>query len=128
MTPLLLDDIEDPVSISIPPRSRLYHLPPIGVGTPRVESLTSYVSRLAQAHSVTTGTLVTRDISYTIEHGKVPTHLCTDYMAAKRAGEGVNSLTPTAREWVDALTLLTRRRDLLPLTMLPWGRYFTRLA
>src|SRR6266566_5087576 len=36
----------------IPPRSRLYHLEPIGIGTPYVESLTSYVARLAAAHSV----------------------------------------------------------------------------
>lgn len=120
MPSLLLDDIEDPVSLPIPPRSRLYHLPPIGIGTPRVENLTSYVSRLAQAHSVTTGTLVTRDITYTIEHREVPTNLCTDYTEARRSGEGVNSLTQRAREWLDALTLLTRRSDLLPLTMLFW--------
>lgn len=120
MNPLLLDQIEDPVPLPIPPRSRLYHLAPIGIGTPRVESLTSYISRLAQAHSVTTGTLVTRDISYTIEHGEPPTDLCAEYTSTKRAGEGVNSLTPTSREWLDALSRLTLRRDLLSLTMLRW--------
>jgi hypothetical protein len=42
-------DLELPAS---PPRSRLYSLEPIGIGTPGTESLTSYVSRLAEAHSV----------------------------------------------------------------------------
>src|SRR5215210_8187083 len=32
------------------PSSRLYHLEPLGLGTPDVECLTSYFSRLADAH------------------------------------------------------------------------------
>ena len=36
----------------------LFSLPPIGVGTAQIESLTSYLARLAEAHSVTVGTLV----------------------------------------------------------------------
>jgi len=43
---------------ALPPRSRLYSLAPIGVGTAFVEGLTSYVSRLAAAHSVSVGDLV----------------------------------------------------------------------
>ena len=35
----------------VPPRTRLYHLRPVGFGTGLVESLTSYFSRLAEAHS-----------------------------------------------------------------------------
>lgn len=37
---------------SIPPRSRLFSLEPIGVGTSEAEGLTSYIIRLAEAHSV----------------------------------------------------------------------------
>src|SRR5437867_11595386 len=44
--------------ITIPKRSYLYSLPPIGIGTPAVESLTGYVARLAEAHAVGAGTLV----------------------------------------------------------------------
>src|SRR5688572_20379032 len=36
----------------ISPRSKLYRLEPIGVGTPYVESLSSYFRRLADAHCV----------------------------------------------------------------------------
>ncbi len=38
--------------VEIKPHSRLYHIEPIGVGSPMVESLTSYFTRLAEAHSV----------------------------------------------------------------------------
>ena len=33
-------------------RSFLYSLPPFGIGTPAVESLTGYIARLAAAHAV----------------------------------------------------------------------------
>ena len=59
----LLKDWEYTGSPVLPPRSRLYHLAPIGVGTPMVESLTSYICRLAAAHSVTPWMLVTREVS-----------------------------------------------------------------
>lgn len=36
----------------IPPRSRLFCLPPVGIGTAAVESLTGYVARLAMTHGV----------------------------------------------------------------------------
>jgi hypothetical protein len=45
-----------------PPHSDLYHLEPIGLGTPMVESLTSYVSRLADMHSVHPFLITTRMI------------------------------------------------------------------
>ncbi len=38
--------------VQIPPRSTLYSLAPLGVGTPGIESLTSYVNRLAQVYHV----------------------------------------------------------------------------
>ena len=43
-------------------RSYLYHLPPFGIGTMLVESLTGYIARLAEAHHVPTGVLLTREI------------------------------------------------------------------
>ncbi|MDJ0531391.1 MAG: TniQ family protein [Xenococcaceae cyanobacterium MO_207.B15] len=54
-------DLEKPL---IPSRSRLYHLEPIGIGTPYVESLTSYITRLSEAHSVTSSSLFSQIIGY----------------------------------------------------------------
>ncbi|EMS70529.1 TniQ family protein [Ruminiclostridium cellobioparum] len=42
--------------------SHLYNLKPIGIGTPYVESLTSYIKRLAEAHSVSVGTLIRKEL------------------------------------------------------------------
>ena len=53
-------DLEKP---KFPPRSRLYSLEPVGMGTPHVESLTSYIARLAEAHCVTPRILIEREIS-----------------------------------------------------------------
>src|SRR5258708_6872976 len=41
-------------------RSQLYALSPIGIGTPLVESLTGYISRLATVHAVSVTDLVGR--------------------------------------------------------------------
>lgn len=43
--------------------SRLYSLAPIGAGTRFVESLTGYISRLAETHSIQTGTLIAEEIT-----------------------------------------------------------------
>jgi hypothetical protein len=48
---------------AIPQRSRLYHLEPIGIGTPYVESLTGYVQRLAHEHCVTVRRLTITEIA-----------------------------------------------------------------
>ncbi len=42
--------------------SRLFNIDPIGVGTPYVESLPSYIKRLAEAHSVLPGILLKHEI------------------------------------------------------------------
>ncbi len=51
-------DALDLCQYSIPPSSILYQLPPIEIGTPTVESLTSYLTRLAVSHTVTVGALL----------------------------------------------------------------------
>ncbi len=47
---------------TIPLRSRCYHLEPIGIGSPWVESLTGYVARLAETHHVKPKTLIMYEI------------------------------------------------------------------
>lgn len=50
-------------SNELPLRSPLYSLPPIGIGTPAVESFTSYLTRLAAAHGVSVTTLIRHKIA-----------------------------------------------------------------
>ncbi|MEH2302027.1 MAG: hypothetical protein V7K88_24350 [Nostoc sp.] len=49
--------------ISIPSRSHLYQLEPVGIRTPMVESLTGYIERLAEAHCIPPDVLISRTIT-----------------------------------------------------------------
>lgn len=109
-----------------PSHSRLYTIEPIGMGTPNVESLTSYMSRLAEAHSVSLRTLTIQEL--------LPLLKC-DYLSNpfgntlgsfwKEAVRALNGTGALARNWVQALELLTLRTDLQHLTFLPWSSVLT---
>jgi hypothetical protein len=102
-------------------RSYLYSLPPIGRGTPLVESLTSYIQRLAEAHAVGTGTLVYHELRSRVPfaNGKrsgIPTPY-SFYLEAYR----LNGTGDRTRLWVSMLEELTQVRRLDLLTALPWA-------
>ena len=109
----------------LPPRSLLYALEPIGIGTAFVESLSSYVARLAEAHSVSVGDLVGLVLSDVPNlRGAI---LPPAAKASRRGGHGfrvcsytVNGVTARAITWVQALEAATRRHDLQYLTILPF--------
>lgn len=56
--------------LNIPQRSNLYPLQPLLLGTPLTESFTSYITRLAAAHQVPTGTLLAQELAPTISRYK----------------------------------------------------------
>lgn len=100
--------------------SRLYNLAPIGIGTSFVESLTSYISRMAATHSIQTGTLIAKEIT---------PRLNKDYMnkIARTGGNGfydcahsLNGLGNGAKVFVDVVQGLTMRNDLSHTTLLNW--------
>jgi hypothetical protein len=109
----------------LPPRSQLYSLQPIGVGTGMVESLTGYVARFAEAHSVSVGALVGRVLSDLANpKGTIVTPAAK---AVRVGGHGfracsyaINGVSDRAGKWVDALEAATTRRDLRCLTLLPF--------
>ncbi len=110
------------------PRTRLFHLVPIGIGTPHVESLTSYVSRLAIAHSVSTGTLLAIEVGPLIKTNYLTN---TKSIVAIYGQESVRALNGTrsgAAQLVHALEKLTLRTDLRFLTMLSWAEVFPVLG
>lgn len=115
-------DLWDVTSPVLPPRSRLYHLAPIGVGTAHVESLTGYVARLAEAHNVTTVTLVEREVLPLLGKGH-PFESRNSYLAAfwPRASQALNGTRKMAREWTQGLERLTMRSELRFLTLQPWA-------
>ena len=107
----------------VPPRSRLYCMEAIGMGTPMVESLTSYLCRLAAQHSVTPWMLVTRELA------PLATTSALQYSEEKNPqkascsafGRGASSSLisngRTSADTADVLEKLTLRRGLSSLTM-----------
>jgi hypothetical protein len=113
----------------LPPRSRLYHLAPIGVGTRDVENLTSFIMRLAEAHCVVTNDLFTHEIAplfncpYLFKSETEPISLASHQVYHTQQMNGVGSAIPRC---VSALESLTCQSDLHLLTMLPWRNLLTQ--
>jgi hypothetical protein len=106
---------------TLPPRSRLYSLRPIGIGTPEVESLTGYIARLAEEHCVSVYTLVSTELVVRIAHGVDQPHKIVKRKQPHARMATINGVTPLAASWVRVLESLTHRRDLRSLTMLAWA-------
>jgi transcriptional regulator with XRE-family HTH domain len=106
----------------LPPRSRLYCLEPVGLGSPGVESLTSYVARLAEAHCVSTRRLVVAEVLPLLGRpyllGPVNRGLSAFWQRDSAALNGTRRL---AHDGVQVLEGLTLRHDLRFLTLVPWG-------
>src|SRR5258708_36432189 len=89
-----LCDLWDEEQGIFPAHSKLYHLEPIGVSTPSVESLTSYIARLACAHSIQPNVLMAKaivpqlDVSY---QGRQPYARRTSFWASSAV---LNGMTP----------------------------------
>ena len=98
---------------ALSPRSRLYAPAPEGIGTAFVESLSSYVARLAEAHAVSTADLVRRELS---RHTSPPLILYSHKM---------NGLGRCAARWVATLERVTCRSDPRYLTFLPFEHLFS---
>jgi AraC-like DNA-binding protein len=114
----------------IPPRSVLYHLSPIAVGTPWVESLTSYLARLAEAHSISCGMLLkclllpcVPKVQWRcqVEGKRSPTGVAT----APYGAYFINGLGVSPGLWVRAVEAMTCCRNMECLTMLKWRHVFS---
>ncbi len=102
--------------------SRLYSLPPQGIGTAFVESLIGYIARLAEAHSVHTGTLVVRELLPRTRRTRGPSAgVLREKQRWTFLGYHIlNGLGEAPREWCTALEDLTGCARLDLLTVLWW--------
>ena len=106
-------------------RSYLYSLPPIGIGTAAVESLTGYITRLAAAHAIETGVLVNHELLPRVpctkgsSAGHLPSKLPTCFFLSAFPLNGIGERT---RLWVSVLEQLTCVDRLDLLTFLPWPK------
>jgi transcriptional regulator with XRE-family HTH domain len=107
----------------LPPRSRVFNLTPAGFGTSMVECLTSYISRLAQAHSVTPGALHHHEV---MKYGAPRRNMfsCGIRIRARSFTCTINAAGNVAGDFVSAIGKLTGRNGLEHLTLLPWKALF----
>jgi transcriptional regulator with XRE-family HTH domain len=108
-------DSWDLTPVSIPPRSRLHSIPPIGIGTPFVESLTGYMIRLATAHAVRVSDLIEHELRARVPYFHAPAGILGS----------VNGIAESAQNWVSAVERSTLRGNLRLLTMLPFASLLT---
>ncbi len=97
----------------------LFSLEPIGIGTAMVESLTSYLSRLAEAHCVTVGTLISQAIAEELRKNYI---IASSQKRGSRLYENaftLNGMGSLTEEFIRAITNLTGR-DVSFLTLQSW--------
>lgn len=107
-------DLWDLAPRGMPPRSRLYSLQPMATGNQHVESLSSYIMRVAEAHTVSVRTLIVKEIFPDLSTMPTNTHFSGLH--------SLNGMSACFEQWVAILGKLTSRRDLCALTLLPWQR------
>lgn len=103
------------------PRSRLYGLVPVGARTLWIESLTSYINRLAMAYRIGPRILVAQEIvphlgkSY---HFQSSSSLLSAFCRSEAMS--INGTGEAAHDWSSTLVRLTMRQDLRDLTLYSW--------
>jgi len=97
--------------------SILYHLEPIGLDTENVESLTSYLSRLSEAHCLPVKYLI--DSIILPESNLTKSENLNNLVFYKESSKTINGVGIYAEEFITPLKKLTLRNELNYLTMLP---------
>lgn len=112
---MLLPDVSNiDLFYFLPSRSRLNAIKPIAVGNSSVESLTSYITRLANSHCLPVGVLMETEIAPSIGkvHGGANLHKIYSYTSA------LNGTGAMALSLVKALEKLTGQKELQLLTLI----------
>ena len=111
----------------IPKRTKFYNLHPIGLGTEYVESLTSYLLRLSQAHGITLDKLISKEFAESTDRDYLKKNMkCGFYQNASGlngTGELVKDITVflsdnTGVKRFDYLTMLPLRNAISSLNLL----------
>jgi len=97
----------------------LYALEPIGIGTPYVESLASYLARLAAAHMLSVSTLLRKVI---VPYLSARRHNLNGTIGQQKIIRDMNGMGKEAEALVETLEQLTGVSNLEHLTMLPYSQ------
>ncbi|MGN4633765.1 TniQ family protein [Bacillus cereus group sp. MYBK34-1] len=100
-------------------RSQLYGLKPIGINTPYVESLTSYLIRLSEVHQVYPSSLISYVIAPILDKEFIINSATRGGNRFYDGARTMNSFGSNALDMIDALTSLTEVKQLDVLTLAP---------
>ena len=114
------EELWSPDPYQLPKRSRLNHILPVAVGTPFVESLTSYITRLAQSHSISISILMTREFAPLLSKHYIQNGSKKGLSTLFNRGAAINSTGELAQLLVDSVEKLTLKQNLSVLTLLPF--------
>ena len=100
----------------ISPRTILYALRPVGIGTSEVESLTSYITRLAAKHYLSPVTLLKNSVP---DISLLPTGLRQDSINSTFGGS-LNGFGKNTKDVVEILQKATSQSEIYHTTLLHW--------
>lgn len=101
----------------IPPRSYIYSMTPIGLGTPEVESLSSYISRIAQEYCVYPYKLAKNCVEKYSGSYRYLDSIGYNIFASKT----INGFSEITKTIVYSIESATNRQDIRYTTLLPLG-------
>ena len=103
-------------------RSFLYKLDPVGYGSPFIETLTSYITRLAGEHLVSVGHLLDEVIAPVIGKAYISRGVKKSSDPFFKHSYKINGVGQEARDFAGALTQLTTVQSLdhLTMTLIDW--------
>lgn len=104
----------------IPPRSRLYHLAPAAASSGFAESLTSYIARLAEAHSLQTGILLSKEVAPASKDSWALRSSSRGLDNIYKGSAALNGIGQCADAMIEVLEKLTLQKHLTFLTMNTW--------
>jgi hypothetical protein len=119
----------EPWELGLPelsPRSSLYQIHPIGIGTAGSECLTSYLARLAKAHHLSVGDLLIKYFLPMMRGQRTPDNkpLKSRVLKKMSSANGESALASHLVSLTERLTLLT---GLLSTTFVPWHDVVSRV-
>lgn len=103
-------------AVSIPPRNSLISLAPIGIGTAEVESLSSYISRIARQYYVAPNKL----LKVCVEKYFGSSTYLSEVGYSINSCKNINGLDKIAEASLSSIEFATGRNDLIYTTLLKW--------
>lgn len=99
-------------------RSCLYSIEPIAIGSFEIESLSSYLSRLADVHCVTVGDIISHLIAPDIHKKYIKSIAFNGGNGFYKSSSAINGHGNIAEDFIEIIESLTKRKDIRKTTLL----------